>query len=175
MTMNYKDWHKMLPFALLAYRTSIRSSIGATRYSLVYGMEAILPVEVEIPSMRVLAESKLKEAEWAKQRYKQLNLIDEKWLTALCHGMQGTFSLSQCTFQLACTFSGTQCTLQPTEQAPVDLANLPSKRSCTPQVHWVGAFEPCSSFNMRLVHSANPRASVRASGNFMGKRPCLLP
>ncbi|PKI67583.1 hypothetical protein CRG98_012006 [Punica granatum] len=49
-------------------------------------MEAVLPVEVEIPSMRVFAESKLKQAEWAKQRYKELNLIDEKWLTALCHG-----------------------------------------------------------------------------------------
>ncbi|PKI47331.1 hypothetical protein CRG98_032282 [Punica granatum] len=45
-------WHEMLPFALLAYRTSIRSSTGATSYSLVYGMEAVLPIEVEIPSMR---------------------------------------------------------------------------------------------------------------------------
>ncbi|XP_031375657.1 uncharacterized protein LOC116190138 [Punica granatum] len=86
MTVTYKDWHEMLPFALLAYRTSIRTSTGATPYSLVYGMEAILPIEVEIPSMRVLAESKLEEAEWAKQRYEQLNLIDEKRLTALCHG-----------------------------------------------------------------------------------------
>ncbi|PKI77261.1 hypothetical protein CRG98_002330 [Punica granatum] len=76
----------MLPFALLAYRTSIRSSIRATPYSLVYGMEAVLPIEVEIPSTRVLAESKLKEVEWAKQRYEQLNLIDERRLTALCHG-----------------------------------------------------------------------------------------
>ncbi|PKI75852.1 hypothetical protein CRG98_003767 [Punica granatum] len=49
-------------------------------------MEAVLPVEVEIPSMRVLAESKLKEAEWVKQCYEQLNFIDEKRLTALCHG-----------------------------------------------------------------------------------------
>ncbi|PKI59074.1 hypothetical protein CRG98_020529 [Punica granatum] len=46
---------------------------------------ALLPIEVEIPSMRVLAESKLKEAEWAKQRYEQLNLIDERRLIALCH------------------------------------------------------------------------------------------
>ncbi|PKI53832.1 hypothetical protein CRG98_025773 [Punica granatum] len=69
MTVNYKDWHEMLSFALLAYRTSIRLSTKATPYSLVYGMEAVLPVKVEIPSMRVLAESKLKEAEWAKQRY----------------------------------------------------------------------------------------------------------
>ncbi|PKI41673.1 hypothetical protein CRG98_037936 [Punica granatum] len=65
--------------------TSIRSSTGATPYSLVYGMEEVLPIEVEIPSMRVPAESKLKEAEWAKQRYEQLNLIDEKRLTTICH------------------------------------------------------------------------------------------
>ncbi|PKI50402.1 hypothetical protein CRG98_029230 [Punica granatum] len=45
MMVNYKDWHEMLPFALLAYRISIRSSTGATPYSLVYGMEAVLPVE----------------------------------------------------------------------------------------------------------------------------------
>ncbi|PKI74256.1 hypothetical protein CRG98_005377 [Punica granatum] len=86
VTVNYKDWHEMLPFVLLAYRTSIRSSTGATSYSLVYGMEAVLLVKVEIPSMRVLAESKLKEAEWTKQRYEQLNLIGEKRLITLCHG-----------------------------------------------------------------------------------------
>ncbi|PKI48976.1 hypothetical protein CRG98_030643 [Punica granatum] len=36
--------------------------------------------------MRVLTESELKEAEWAKQRYEQPNLIDEKRLTKLYHG-----------------------------------------------------------------------------------------
>ncbi|PKI45882.1 hypothetical protein CRG98_033681 [Punica granatum] len=82
MTMTYKDWHEMLPFALLAYRTSIRTSTEATPYSLVYGMEAILLIKVEISSMRVLAESEHEEAEWAKQHYEQLNLIDEKWLIA---------------------------------------------------------------------------------------------
>ncbi|PKI36104.1 hypothetical protein CRG98_043506 [Punica granatum] len=86
MTVNYKDWHEMLPYALLAYRTSIRTSTGATPYSLVYGMEAVLPIDVEIPSMRILAEAELEEAEWARQRYDQLNLIDEKRLKALCHG-----------------------------------------------------------------------------------------
>ncbi|PKI69465.1 hypothetical protein CRG98_010168 [Punica granatum] len=86
MTVNYKPWHEMLPFAFLVYWMSIRTSIGATLYSLVYGMEAILPIEVKIPSMGVLAKSELEEAEWAKQRYEQLNPIDGKWLTALCHG-----------------------------------------------------------------------------------------
>ena len=49
----YKDWHEFLPFALCAYHTSIRTSMGVTLYSLVYGMEAILPVEVEIPSLKI--------------------------------------------------------------------------------------------------------------------------
>ncbi|PKI74226.1 hypothetical protein CRG98_005347 [Punica granatum] len=47
---------------------------------------AVLPIEVEIPSMRILAKAELEEAEWAKQWYEQLNFIDEKRLKALCHG-----------------------------------------------------------------------------------------
>ncbi|GAU38952.1 hypothetical protein TSUD_363910 [Trifolium subterraneum] len=86
MVVTYKDWHEMLPFALHGYRTSVRTSTGATPFSLVYGMEAVLPVEVEIPSMRVLMEAELTEAEWCQSRYDQLNLIEEKRLTALCHG-----------------------------------------------------------------------------------------
>uniref|UniRef100_A0A2N9HVA1 Uncharacterized protein n=1 Tax=Fagus sylvatica TaxID=28930 RepID=A0A2N9HVA1_FAGSY len=62
MTETYKDWHKHLPYALCAYRTSMRTSVGATPYSL------------------------LEEAEWAQARYEQLNFIDEKRLAALCHG-----------------------------------------------------------------------------------------
>ncbi|GAU50056.1 hypothetical protein TSUD_186910 [Trifolium subterraneum] len=45
MVVTYKDWHEMLPFALHGYRTSVRTSTGATHFSLVYGMEAVLPVE----------------------------------------------------------------------------------------------------------------------------------
>jgi len=48
MTDTYKDWHEYLLFALCAYRSSVRTSTSATSYSLVYGMEAILSVEVEI-------------------------------------------------------------------------------------------------------------------------------
>ncbi|KAK5840542.1 hypothetical protein PVK06_009444 [Gossypium arboreum] len=86
MTKTYKDWHEKLPFALYAYRTSVRTSTGATPFSLVYGMEAVLPIKVEIPSLRVLMELKLEEAEWVRARYDQLNLIEEKRLKAICHG-----------------------------------------------------------------------------------------
>lgn len=43
-------WHEMLPNALWAYRTNARMSTGVTPYSLVYGAEAVLPLETEIPS-----------------------------------------------------------------------------------------------------------------------------
>ena len=59
MTDTYKYWHKYLLFALCAYRTSVHTSIGATPYSLVYGMEAVLPVEVKILSLRILLQTEV--------------------------------------------------------------------------------------------------------------------
>ncbi|XP_052477992.1 uncharacterized protein LOC128033823 [Gossypium raimondii] len=86
MTKTYRNWHEKLPFALLAYRTSIRTSTGATPFSLVYGMETVLPIEVEIPSLRVLTELQLDEAEWVQSRYDQLNLIEGKRLKVIQQG-----------------------------------------------------------------------------------------
>ena len=82
----YKDWHEKLPFVLHAYQTGVRTSTGATPYSLVYKMEAVLPIEVEILSLQVLREVELEEAEWVQARYEQLNLIEEKRMKAICHG-----------------------------------------------------------------------------------------
>ena len=86
MTVSYKDCHEMLPFALHGYRTSVHTSIGATPFSLVYGMEAVLPFEVEVSSLRILAEFRLKESECAQARFDQLNLIEGKRLAAMSHG-----------------------------------------------------------------------------------------
>ncbi|KAI4347844.1 hypothetical protein L6164_008621 [Bauhinia variegata] len=86
MVITYKDWHEKLPFALYAYRTSVRSSTGASPYSLVYGLEAVTPIEVEIPSLRVLMEAELEDSKWARMRYEELHMIDEKRLVAICHG-----------------------------------------------------------------------------------------
>jgi hypothetical protein len=85
MVVTYKDWHEMLPYALHTYRTTVRTSTNATPYSLVYGMEAVVPLEVEIPSLRILKDAKLDESEWARSRFKQLNLINERRLAAICH------------------------------------------------------------------------------------------
>jgi len=86
MIDNYKCWHENLPYALLGYRTTIRTSTGATPYLLVYGTEAVIPAEVEIPSLRIIQEAGLSDAEWVRDRYEQLALIDEKRMSAVCHG-----------------------------------------------------------------------------------------
>ena len=52
----YRDWYKKLSFALHAYRTGVWMSTGATPYSLIYEMEVVLPIEVEIPSLQVFRE-----------------------------------------------------------------------------------------------------------------------
>nr|XP_033513624.1 uncharacterized protein K02A2.6-like [Nicotiana tomentosiformis] len=60
---NHRQWHKKLPFALLGYLTTMRNSTGATPYMLVYDTEAVIPAEVEIPSLRVIQEAKLDDPE----------------------------------------------------------------------------------------------------------------
>ncbi|XP_055814481.1 uncharacterized protein LOC129884162 [Solanum dulcamara] len=86
MIGNHRGWHEMLSYALLGYRTTVRTSIGATPYLLVYGTEAVIPVEVEIPSLRIIQEAELSNADWVRNRIEHLALIDEKRMTSICHG-----------------------------------------------------------------------------------------
>eukprot|EP00253_Pinus_taeda_P014876 PITA_14876 len=42
--------------ALWAYRTSVKTSTGFTSFQLVYGLEAVLPIKCEIPSLQIAIE-----------------------------------------------------------------------------------------------------------------------
>ncbi|XP_060200735.1 uncharacterized protein LOC132629003 [Lycium barbarum] len=86
MVQGSRQWQEKLPFALLGYRMTIRTSVGETPYLLVYGIEAVIPAEVEIPSLRIIVEADIDDTEWVKSRLEQLSLIDEKRLTAVCFG-----------------------------------------------------------------------------------------
>ena len=59
--LGYNNWHEMLSFSLHGYRTTARTSTWATPFSLVYGMEAVLPMEVHIPSLRIMKDAGLSE------------------------------------------------------------------------------------------------------------------
>ncbi|RVW59840.1 hypothetical protein CK203_098453 [Vitis vinifera] len=85
MVETSRDWLEKLPFALWAYWTSFRTSTGATPYFLVYGMEVVLPVEIEMGSLRVALEQQILEANWAQAQLDQLNLLDERRLRAVDH------------------------------------------------------------------------------------------
>ena len=69
MVETSRDWSEKLPFALWAYRTSFRTSTGATPYSLVYGMEAVLLVEIEMSSLILALKQQIPEADWAQARF----------------------------------------------------------------------------------------------------------
>ncbi|XP_073153545.1 uncharacterized protein [Henckelia pumila] len=48
-------WADELPSVLWSYRTTTRSGTGETPFSMVYGMEAILPAEIGQESARIMA------------------------------------------------------------------------------------------------------------------------
>lgn len=48
-------------------------------------MNAVLPIEVDIPSLRILTDVKLDKVEWIQARLYQLNVIDEKRLATIFH------------------------------------------------------------------------------------------
>ncbi|MCO5597171.1 hypothetical protein L7F22_051247 [Adiantum nelumboides] len=63
-----QDWDKHLTAALWAYRTSFKVSTQFTPYHLVYGQETLLPIEVELGSLRVLARESTSSKEKLEQR-----------------------------------------------------------------------------------------------------------
>ena len=68
-------WDKHLNAALKAYRTSFRTSLGFTPFHLVYRQEAILPIEVELASLRIIVRDELRPKEKMKERILQLELL----------------------------------------------------------------------------------------------------
>ncbi|MCO5575728.1 hypothetical protein L7F22_029531 [Adiantum nelumboides] len=50
------DWDQKLHSALWAYRVAYKTSIGTTPFNMVYGIQAILPLEFLIPTLRVAQE-----------------------------------------------------------------------------------------------------------------------
>ena len=47
------NWHIMLYPALWAYRTNVKIATGFSPFQLVHGVEAVTPIECEIPSLKI--------------------------------------------------------------------------------------------------------------------------
>jgi len=70
-------WYDELQPVLWAYRTTPRRSTGETPFSLVYGMEAVVPAELNVPGLR-RTEAPLNEEENSAMLDDSLDTINEK-------------------------------------------------------------------------------------------------
>jgi len=78
-----RDWHDRLYEALWAYRVTVRTPTQSTPYSLVFGTEAVLPLEVELPALRVAVHEELTRDEQVRLRLQELDALEEERLGAL--------------------------------------------------------------------------------------------
>ena len=76
----------MLFPALWAYQISVKTATGFTSFQLVYGLEAIFPIECEIPSLKLAVqllpktsalEARLVELEQLDKTYKDVATANE--------------------------------------------------------------------------------------------------
>ncbi|XP_027154861.1 uncharacterized protein LOC113754810 [Coffea eugenioides] len=77
-----KDWHERIGETLWPYRTTYRTTTQGTSYALIYGVEAVLPLEQQIPSLRIAIQEGLTEEENIRLRLEELKGLDEKKLEA---------------------------------------------------------------------------------------------
>ena len=70
------NWHHVLFSTLWAYRTSMKTAIGFTPFQLVYGLEAVLPIQCQIPSLQLAIEL-LPDTSAEEERFLYLNNLNE--------------------------------------------------------------------------------------------------
>ena len=74
VSKSQRDWDDKLDECLWAYRTTVQSPTKATPFSLVYGCEAVLPLEIQISSLRVALTAKMTYEETHRLRLQELEI-----------------------------------------------------------------------------------------------------
>ncbi|XP_070013017.1 uncharacterized protein [Nicotiana sylvestris] len=77
-----RDWNDRMEEALWAYRMTHRTPTQATPYSLVYGVKVVLPLERQIPLLRLAIQEEITDEENTRLRLVELEALDEKSLEA---------------------------------------------------------------------------------------------
>ncbi|KAM0978133.1 hypothetical protein ACFX2C_014138 [Malus domestica] len=73
VTDSLEKWHEKLGNTLWAYRTSKRAGTGTTPYALTFGQDAVLPMEINVSSVRI---------------QNQFGLHSEEYIEAMCQGIE---------------------------------------------------------------------------------------
>jgi hypothetical protein len=74
---NPRRWHEKLSEALWAHRTSRDGAMKVTHFELVYGQEAVLPVEIGLQSLRVTGQGSLSVKEYHELMMDKIDGIQE--------------------------------------------------------------------------------------------------
>nr|XP_011470618.1 PREDICTED: uncharacterized protein LOC105353292 [Fragaria vesca subsp. vesca] len=82
LELNPRVWHEELYHTLWAYRTSKRSPTDTTPYALMYGHDAVLPLEINIASLCVQEQHQLLGEDYAQAMWQELEDLDEHRVTA---------------------------------------------------------------------------------------------
>jgi hypothetical protein len=69
--------------ALWAHRTSRHGAIKATPFELIYGQEAVLPIEVSLQNLRIIAQGFLSAKGYTELMMDKVDEAPESWLKAL--------------------------------------------------------------------------------------------
>jgi transposase InsO family protein len=86
------DWDDKLWSALWVYRIAYKVTTQFTPFQLVYGQEAILPIELELSSLRIAIDNRLGDLESLQAHLLQLEALDEKRCEAYLH----TYAMQKC-------------------------------------------------------------------------------
>jgi hypothetical protein len=83
ITKNQRGWHDRLFEALWAYHVTVHTPTQATPYSLVYGSVVVLPLEVQLASLRVTVHEEITNNEQIRLRFQELDALEEDCLQAV--------------------------------------------------------------------------------------------
>jgi transposase InsO family protein len=74
---NTRRWHEKLSEALWAHRTSRHEAMKVTPFELVYGQEAVLPMEIGLHSLRVIGQGSLSAKEYHELMMDKIDDVHE--------------------------------------------------------------------------------------------------
>ena len=80
---NCKNWDQKLNSGLWAYRTSYKTSIKCSPFRMAFNLEAVMPIEFQVLTLRIQATERLDELQLEQIRKEGLLMLEESQIQAM--------------------------------------------------------------------------------------------